>query len=403
MFAKIYCMASPKGGSGKTVLTATFCTFLSGIGKKALMIDLDIATHGLTLLYLKEVNKNAQNVISEHKKPKGLFDRNSNEQQVNIFSIGSGIDLLPATYDFQVETQIEPVEFKSKLRQLLSKLRESYDFIFLDAQAGSDDCAKVAISSDISDEVLIVTEYDPLSSAGVERMKGLLRNDLTFVRTWVLINKMLPEFIETFSDFLEVVRYLSPIPWDSNVVRSYSRRKLAIDMEFGNEFTLSIIQTLKVLLGEGIAKEINLWAEDRASTIRQPIEEQYLDAEKELKGLLEQKIYFEKIRIKKRLYQAVVYIIPVIFMISLALSTDLFGMFKELFDSLPSRIITSTVTMLLAIGGTAVVFLTSKSSEVERDIEESKFNRQLKIIEEKLEHLEVLKKADLNTLIKSKK
>ena len=401
MPARIYCMASAKGGSGKTVLTATFSIFLAGIGKKVLMIDLDIATNGLTLLYLKEVNKNAQTIISNQKTPHGLFDQTSKGSTPDIFQIKENIDILPATYDFQIDTKINVDEFKSSLIFLITKLRGSYDYIFIDAQAGSDEFAKIAISKDISDEVIIITEYDPVSSAGVERMKALLREDLTYVRTWILINKMLPEFVETFSDFLEVVRYLAPIPWNSFVVRSYSRRKLAIDMEYGNEYTLSIIQSLKVLLGEDISQEIEQWVEDRASTIRQPIEDQYKDAEKELKGLLEQKELHEKQVTLRWFIRTFLFVAFPMVLIMTFLVSDGFGFFIEVFGKLSKTVI---ISVIMILGLFSIVFTMTKwiGKSAERKVEEARFTRQLSIVEDRLKKLEVLRKADLEILVKER-
>src|SRR5207244_1355802 len=132
-------------------------------------------------------------------------------------------------------------------------------YIFLDAQAGADPFAHVAMSKGVSHEVIIVSEYDPLSAAGVERLKGLFREDLTYDRTWVLLNKMLPDFVQSFSDFMEVAKYASPMPWDADVVRAYARRRLALDAEKGNDFTLAVMQTLKSILGPDIETDLDIW------------------------------------------------------------------------------------------------------------------------------------------------
>ena len=50
MSARVICFASAKGGSGKTVITATIGSFLAALGKRVLLIDTDAATNGLTLL-----------------------------------------------------------------------------------------------------------------------------------------------------------------------------------------------------------------------------------------------------------------------------------------------------------------------------------------------------------------
>jgi hypothetical protein len=46
---------------------------------------------------------------------------------------------------------------------------------------------------------LTVLEFgnDPVSAAGVERLKDLARDDFTYERTWILLNKILPEFVKS--------------------------------------------------------------------------------------------------------------------------------------------------------------------------------------------------------------
>jgi len=73
MPAKIFCLASPKGGSGKTIITATLGAFLAGIGKKVLIIDADAATNGLTLFYLEEVTNQNKLATSENRIPAGVY------------------------------------------------------------------------------------------------------------------------------------------------------------------------------------------------------------------------------------------------------------------------------------------------------------------------------------------
>ena len=88
----------------------------------------------------------------------------------------------------------------------------------LDAQVGTDIYSQIAIEN--ADEIVIVSEYNPISAEGVERLKRLFSEYLQYENTWVLFNKILPEFSKSLGDFLSVVQYLSPIPWDAEVVRA---------------------------------------------------------------------------------------------------------------------------------------------------------------------------------------
>ena len=193
MNARVLCMASAKGGSGKTSLCATFATFLAQLGRRVLLIDSDFATNGLTLLYLKEVRVQAELIRAGLHSPSGLADAISGRQPT-IASISEQLHLLPATFDLQAGISSPDESTSIRFQAILRDLRAKYDFILIDAQAGADDMGQIAMSRKVSDEVVIVSEYDPMSAAGVERLKALLRDDLTYERTWVLLNKILPEF-----------------------------------------------------------------------------------------------------------------------------------------------------------------------------------------------------------------
>ena len=399
MGAKIICMASAKGGSGKTVLTATFGTFLVSLGKKVLLIDTDAATNGLTLFYLKEVRLQGEYAISEGRKPIGIYELEVGNKE--IVPLESGVHLIPATYSFINTEKSSPDAYKSALLATLASLKESYDYIFLDAQAGSDIFAQVSMSKEVSDDVIIVSEYDPLSAAGVERLKGLFHDDLNYVRTWYLLNKMLPEFVKSFSDFLEVAKYLSPIQWDSDVVRAYARRRLALDLDKGNEYTLAIIQTMKSLFGDAISAELESWTNERAALIRQPIEDQYSDTEKRLKMLIDEKYRAQKNVEKRRLFSVAITSSVTLSVLFIAVRFVVVNPYYDILNADLSFIL----IILLGLTPILVYYLfinLKKEPGTEFYVNESRIHRQHKILEMRLRKLEALREGDLETLIKYK-
>lgn len=403
MGARVICVASAKGGSGKTSLTATLGTFLAGLDKKILLIDADAATNGLTLLYVKEVRVDAELIRSKSRVPLGLFDGLASSTRCDVIQIADNLSLVPASYNLQVTESIANDIATAFLKSILKDLRQKYDYIFIDAQAGLDDMAQIAMSRGISDEVVIVSEYDPMSAAGVERMKAILRDDLTYDRTWVLLNKILPEFAANFGDFLEVAKYLSPIPWDAEVVRAYARRKLAINTETGNDYTLSIIQTIKGLCGEDIKEQLAEWIRSRAAVIRQPIDQQYSDAERELKSLLYHKAHISKRRIHSLaiavsiaiaigigVFNAARFILPDIF------SGTLLNFFNDKIFNLSFSGIFAVMSTFVAM---RVYEIGLGRPLVERQIEDERFDRQLDILKDRLKRLELLRALDAESLL----
>ncbi len=410
MTASVLCFASAKGGSGKTIITANIASFLTALGKKCLIIDCDAATHGMTLLYLVEVSKNPR------KRKYGLFDLSSEDYSStgssgSIINVENGVDFLPATYNFKSGFDPEEKFQSNVLYKVVKKYRRIYDVILLDAQAGSDKYSRLAMDKNISDKIIIVSEYDPLSAAGIERLKQVVGDDLDYTRTWVLLNKMLPEFVDKFSEFLSITKYLPPIPWTADVVRAYAKRKLALDFEKGNVFTLSIMRTVSALFGDDLKVDINTWSNKRSYALRAPLNKQYVDAEKELQFTFKA---LREIRIKgTRRQLAKVYIVFGSIFAMLVLSKDLFNLIRsylnpadpfvgsyldlfEKFGGIP------TIGIILAL--LPVLYLVTLGIfNDDNSTEKAKYERRISTLSEKLEQLESLKSADLETIIKNEK
>jgi len=403
MRAKVFCLASAKGGSGKTIITANIASFLTDIGKKCLIIDCDAATHGMTLLYLIEVSKNTGD------KKQGLFELSLDDNltvavERSIVSVENGVDLLPATYNFIAGFDPEEKFEINALHAIVNQFRSSYDVILLDAQAGSDKYSRLAMNREISDEVIIVSEYDPLSAAGIERLKQVVGEDLSYTRTWVLLNKMLPEFVDKFSEFLSVTKYLPPIPWNADVVRSYAKRKLALDIGKGNAFTLSIMRAVSVLLGEDAVDEIKAWSEKRSYALREPLERQYVDAEKELEYVLKAKRTLQA-QDKRRQFTKVYLMI-----LSLMVTPYVLYQFADIHNIADRYIFTNTnilsnilLASFITVGALVPVLygFISRLFDVDSTTESTRYKRKIEILEEKLKQLEALRSTDLETIIKN--
>ena len=400
MNSKVYCFASAKGGSGKTVLTANIASFLTEIGKKCLIIDADAATHGMTLLYIVEVSANP-NI-----KKQGVFEISNGKDisellKSSLVSVENGVDLLPATYNFKAGFDPEDNFEVSALQNIVQEMRKKYDVILLDAQAGSDKYSKLAMKKDVSDEVIIVSEYDPLSAAGIERLKQVIGDDLDYTRTWILLNKILPEFADKFSEFLSITKYLPPIPWNADVVRSYAKRKLSIDLDKGNAFTLAIMRTVKTLWGKSIEDEINAWSKKRSYALKEPLEAQYRNAEKELDYTLKSLKDTELKAKKRKLINIYIYLLPITIVpflligyVDSSITKDFLTFFKK-FNIFPM------LAAFIAVIIPPIIILAKRFFDTETTTESIRYKRRIEILEEKLKQLEALRSADLETLINS--
>src|SRR5712692_9395792 len=203
MAARIICFASAKGGSGKTVVCASIGTFLAGLGMKVLLIDMDAATNGLSLLYLEKLTGSRKQLSLEGGQlerglsavlPKGMFEM-GRDKQPSPFKIEEGLDLIPAAYVMRQTEDTAVDTFTQMTSDAINFFLKAYDYILLDAQSGSDRFAQVAIG--LSHDIVVVSEFDPISVEGIDRLKHLFQDLLPYNRTWILFNKILPEFLRS--------------------------------------------------------------------------------------------------------------------------------------------------------------------------------------------------------------
>lgn len=255
---------SSKGGSGKTVTAASLATLLSELGIKVLLIDADAATNGLTLLFLEHLLRQPP---SNSDIDAGLFELSA-ERSIALIDVSENLTFIPAAVRL-TNTEGFPLErFGLNLKRIIDH-SSSYDVIFIDAQAGSDAYAQIAAGFSYLN--IIVSEYDPVSAQGIDRLKIIFHKELTPPTTYTLFNKVLPEFSATIGDGLAIARYLPPIPWDADVVRAFALRDLAINLDTPNPYTLAISQLALAFLPDISRPVIAKWRGEALERVTDPV------------------------------------------------------------------------------------------------------------------------------------
>ena len=211
----------------------------------------------MTLLFLR----NLLEIKGRESSLKGLGLLESEDNStVTIVPISNNLYLVPASFKLR-NTEKFPIEiFKANLAKIIND-SELFDVVLIDAQAGVDEYAQ--ISAELSDVHIIVSEYDPVSAQGIDRLKILFAEEMQPDNTFILFNKVLPEFAELIGSGLAIARYLPPIPWDAEVVRAFAKRDLAINMEAPNAFTLTISSLGLSCLPENVGGKIADWRQTK--------------------------------------------------------------------------------------------------------------------------------------------
>lgn len=149
--AKIYTVASGKGGAGKSTFCANTASALEKLGKKVLLIDGDAGFRTLDLL-LKVDSMVVYDWLDV------LENRCKNEKSLLFYS--DKIQLLPAPVEI-------PENFDAEaFKKLVYGYRDGYDFIFIDSPAGAGNL--VCSYALLSDGCIELATPDEVSARGAE-------------------------------------------------------------------------------------------------------------------------------------------------------------------------------------------------------------------------------------------
>ncbi len=210
---RVIAIASGKGGTGKTTITANLGIALSKLGQKVLLIDADVAMANLSL------------ILGMQSSPITLHDILLGEAQVqdSIYDGPEGVRFIPSGLSLDNYKRVD----SERLISIVSQLTEQYDFILLDVAAGIEKNVLSALSA--SQETLLVTM--PTSPAIADALKTkIVAQRLNSKVIGVVINFVMSEKGEItkndISNMLELPVYGS-VPYDPEVRKSFMQEKVS--------------------------------------------------------------------------------------------------------------------------------------------------------------------------------
>ncbi|WP_342600702.1 MinD/ParA family protein [Psychrobacillus sp. FSL H8-0483] len=142
-------VVSGKGGVGKSNFSTNFTTTLSGIGKKVVLIDMDIGMGNVHILLGKTTPSNLKDyLVGEKTIEEVLFEGPNNLQYI---SGGSGLSGVMEWTE----------EMFSRLIQAFEYLQKNYDYIVFDMGAGATSQALDLLVS--VDDIIVISTAEPTS------------------------------------------------------------------------------------------------------------------------------------------------------------------------------------------------------------------------------------------------
>jgi len=211
--ARVIAVASGKGGTGKTTITANLGIALSRLKQKVLLIDADVAMANLSL------------ILGMQSSPITLHDVLLGEAQVHdaIYDGPEGVRFIPSGLSLDNYKRVD----SERLAGVVSQLNDEYDFILLDVAAGIEKNVLSALSA--SQETLMVTM--PTSPAIADALKTkIVAQRLGSKVIGVIINFVMSEKGEIskndIANMLELPVY-GNVPYDPEVRKSFMQEKVA--------------------------------------------------------------------------------------------------------------------------------------------------------------------------------
>ncbi len=269
---------SGKGGTGKSLVTASIGFVLAHCGYKVLLVDMDLFTGGLTF-FLSGISDKPDRIS------RGLLDSfaDGNQGSKHANHDNCKIDKIKISHEF-VDDNLFLLPSLSSRRRNVSELavskdvsslpqiidiiykdvlynKESFDYIIFDTRGGSD---ITSVGSAMTcDKLVVVTEADKVSwdtgrilLEAIEDGWNAYCYDNPFPGVGFILNKnVLPsEGVETYLKKIWSAKHITTIPLDKDAIAYFQEDKIPVVEDVSCEFSEAIVTGIKdffsVMAGE---------------------------------------------------------------------------------------------------------------------------------------------------------
>ncbi len=155
--ARVYTIASGKGGTGKTTVTLNLGTALAMLKKKTIILDADIGMANLGLLLGLERSK-----ITLHE----VLSDNAGINEA-VYDGPEGLKVVPSGLSLNGFQKSKP----DRLKEVMTALIDGMDYVLIDAPAGISKDGVIPLA--VADKVILVVNPELASMADALKTKAL--------------------------------------------------------------------------------------------------------------------------------------------------------------------------------------------------------------------------------------
>ncbi len=222
--SRAICIASGKGGTGKTSVASGIASSLAALGKSVVVIDADVGLRNMDIvLGVSELS---------------LFDFTdvssgsvSLEGALLAHPLVENLKLLSSPLGENAGREISPEQFS----KLVSEIKKICDFCIIDCPAGLDFGFKLAAAA--ADSAIIVATPDTVSLRDAQLTRASLRSrGISDIR--LVVNRVRPSLIRRLAtlNIDEAIdrastQLIGIVPEDKNVIAAANRGKLVCHMK----------------------------------------------------------------------------------------------------------------------------------------------------------------------------
>lgn len=232
--SRSFAVASGKGGTGKSLVTATLAALLAECGFKVLLVDTDVFTSGLSYFILGSNPRQARVGMQD------VFIKGAPASELKpITTDHPGIALIPSISRTRIdasELRITPsLRFESLVEEMHALRRRwemEFDYIIFDTRGGTDQTSVAACLA--AGAYMIITEADKTSwDLGDNLVRSIedastadARSD-AYALGFVLNKNVLPaEAIEAFLKRKWSMPHLATVPMDEAAIRAFQNDEI---------------------------------------------------------------------------------------------------------------------------------------------------------------------------------
>ena len=237
---RIIAIASGKGGVGKTTICANLGVALQLLGKRVAIIDCNLTTSHLGILFGTYPHPMALN----------NFLRNEVPLEGVVYTHVTGLKVVPSSLNLKDIAGVNIKDFKNSLKAAFS----DFDIVLLDSAPGLGKEALISLQA--ADEVLFVANPDISSLVDIVKSKHLInslklrKQNVSIIGVIVnrLKNKKYEITVNEIRGFTELP-VVGVVPEDESVLECSNRRSLIVLSKDGAPASLAIFRIAARLSG----------------------------------------------------------------------------------------------------------------------------------------------------------